>query len=57
MDEKDIWSKMHKTVPKDTPSIWDQLLGVVEAELARLGLSELVQWQTKAKEAQHIQQS
>lgn len=54
MDEKDIWSAVHRAVPKGTPSIWEQLLGVVEAELEGLGLMALVGWEERMKEAHEI---
>lgn len=57
VDEKDIWASVHKTVPKDTPSIWDQLNGVLDAEFVRLGLAGLVKWETKLDTARSIQQS
>lgn len=57
VDEKGIWSSVHKTVPKNTPSIWDQLLGVVDAELVRLGLARVVDWKSKIEAARSIQQS
>ncbi|SPO03628.1 related to RNA-directed RNA polymerase (RdRP) [Cephalotrichum gorgonifer] len=57
VDEKDIWSTVHRTVPKDTPSIWDQLLGVVDEELARLRLAGLVMWEDKVENARNIQKS
>lgn len=56
VDERDIWSSVHRTVPKDVPSIWEQLLGVVDAELGRLGLAGLVRWESKVETARSIQQ-
>lgn len=57
MDERKIWSVVHRTVPKDTPSIWEQLLGVVDVELARLGIARFVRWETKVETARSIRES
>lgn len=32
VDEKGVWSAVHRVVPKGAPSVWRQLLEVVEGE-------------------------
>lgn len=57
VDEKDIWSSVHRLVPKDAPSIWKQLLGVVEAEITELGLRGLVRREERMEEAREIKRA
>lgn len=56
VDEKKIWSSIHKPIPYDGPSVWDQMLSVVRKELAELKLEHEIQWQREAKMARDLQE-
>ncbi|CAI4220129.1 unnamed protein product [Parascedosporium putredinis] len=56
VDEKKIWSSIHKPIPYDGPSVWDQMLGVVRKELGELRLEREIQWQREAQMAHDLQE-
>ncbi|KAK7429551.1 hypothetical protein QQZ08_003930 [Neonectria magnoliae] len=53
VDEKKIWDEdIQRKAPTGGPSVWDQLLGLVEARLAKYDLD--IDWERKSQEAWKI---
>ncbi|PKS05598.1 hypothetical protein jhhlp_008116 [Lomentospora prolificans] len=55
VDEKKVWAGLHRPPLSGGPSVWDQLIGVVEKEIIDLGLSPLIHWETKRTMASILQ--
>lgn len=53
VDEKKIWNEdIHRSINMDGPSVWDQLLTIVETEIVKYKLD--VDWTRKSEEAWKI---
>jgi len=51
VDEKKVWSSIQRSASADGPSIWDQLLGVVDKELRDLRLYFAINWESQVETA------
>jgi hypothetical protein len=50
VDEKKIWDQdIHRSISTDGPSVWDQLLAIVETEIVKYNLD--IDWTRKSEQA------